>query len=85
MNCQIKINRKIYTITDKDRIIFNSSVYILVTQKEWNGYSQYSPTVPKKYAVKWIKDNALVLCGTYKGTFGSTFPLYKFVKEVEQL
>ena len=82
MECKIKMNRKIYTITDKDRIMFNGSVYMLITQKEWSGYSQYNPTVPKKYATKWIKDGVLVLCGTYNCCYDIKYPLYKFVKEV---
>ena len=84
MNFEIKMNRKVYTITDKDRIMFNGSVYMLITQKEWCGYSQYSPTVPKKYATKWIKDGVLVLCSTYNGGYGIKYPVYKFVKNVEQ-
>ena len=40
------------------------------------------PTVPKKHAEKWIKDGALVKCGTCKYTYDE-YPLYRFVKEVE--
>ncbi len=82
MNCKIKMNRKTYNITDADRIMFNGVCYILVTQKVRFGYSQGNPTVPKKSATKWIKDGALVLCGTCKYTYDE-YPLYKFVKEVE--
>ena len=82
MQFNIKMNRKVYTITNDDRIVFNGSCYILVSQKVWCGYSKCNPTVPKKYATKWIKDGELVECGTYKSTFGSKLPLYRFVKEV---
>lgn len=83
MQFNIKMNRKVYTITDKDRIMFNGACYILITQKERWGYSQGCPTVPKKWTTKWIKENALVLCGTYKCEYAE-YPLYKFVKEVTQ-
>ena len=82
MNFEIKMNRKVFTITDKDRIMFNGACYISVTQRAWFGYSQGCPTVPKTLATKWIKDNALVLCGTYDCGNGIKYPLYKFVKEV---
>ena len=82
MNCKIKMNRKTYNITDADRIMFSGVCYILVTQKVRFGYSQGNPTVPKKSVTKWIKDGALVLCGTCKYTYDE-YPLYKFVKEVE--
>ena len=76
------MNRKVFTITDKDRIMFNGACYILVTQRTWFGYSQGCPTVPKKYAEKWIKEGILVVGEDYT-SFGVTYPLYKFVKEVE--
>ena len=76
------MNRKEYTLTEEDRIMFNGAIYILITQKVCCGFSQGYPSVPKKYAEKWIKDGTLVKCGTYKYTFDE-YPLYKFVKEVE--
>ena len=82
MNFEIKMNRKVYTITDKDRLLFNGSLYILITQKVQHGFSQVCPTVPKKCAEKWIKDNALVFCDTYDCGYGVKYPLYKFVMEV---
>lgn len=82
MNFEIKMNRKVYTITDKDRLLFNGSLYILITQKVQHGFSQGCPTVPKKYAEKWIKEGILVVGEDYT-SFGVTYPLYKFVKEVE--
>lgn len=81
MNCKIKMNRKTYNITDADRIMFNGVCYILVTQKVLCGYSKCNPTVPKKHAEKWIKDGALVKCGTCKYTYDE-YPLYRFMKEV---
>lgn len=82
MKFTVKMNRKEYTLTENDRILFNGSLYILITQNVWFGYSQGCPTVPKTQATKWIKDNALVLCGTYDCGNGIKYPLYKFVKEV---
>lgn len=76
------MNRKEYTLTEEDRIMFNGAVYILITQTVCRGFSQGYPSVPKKYAEKWIKDGALVKCGTYKYTFDE-YPLYKFVTEVK--
>lgn len=81
MNCKIKMNRKEYTLTENDRIMFNGVCYILVTQKVLCGYSKCNPTVPKKHAEKWIKDGALVKCGTCKYTYDE-YPLYRFMKEV---
>lgn len=60
MQFNIKMNRKIYTITDKDRIMFNGACYILITQKVWCGYSKVCPTVPKTLATKWLKNGALI-------------------------
>lgn len=82
MNCKIKMNREEFTLTENDRIMFNGVCYILVTQKVWCGYSKCNPNVPKKHAEKWIKDGALVKCGTYKYAYDE-YPLYRFVKEVE--
>lgn len=81
MKFTVKMNRKEYTLTENDRILFNGVCYILVTQKVWHGFSQGCPTVPKKYAEKWIKDGILVVGEAYK-SFGVAYPLYKFVKEV---
>lgn len=82
MKFTVKMNRKEYTLTEEDRIMFNGACYILITQKVCVGFSQCCPTVPKKHAEKWIKDGALVKCGTYKYTY-EEYPIYKFVKEVE--
>ena len=82
MKFTVKMNRKDYAITENDRIIFNGACYILITQKVCRGFSHGCPSVPKKCAEKWIKDDVLVKCGTYKYTFDE-YPLYKFVKEVE--
>ena len=78
------MNRKDYTITENDRIMFNGACYILISQKTRCGYGYAEPTVPKKYAEKWIKDGILVEFGLYKSAFDDDFfPLYKFVKGVE--
>lgn len=82
MKFTVKMNRKEYTLTENDRIMFNGAIYILITQKVCHGFSQGCPSVPKKCTEKWIKDGVLVKCGTYKYTFDE-YPLYKFVKEVE--
>lgn len=84
MKFTVKMNRKDYTITENDRIMFNGACYILISQKTRCGYGYGEPTVPKKYAEKWIKDGILVEFGLYKSAFDDDFfPLYKFVKEVE--
>ena len=84
MKFTVKMNRKDYVITENDRIIFNGACYILISQKTRCGYGYSEPTVPKKYAEKWIKDDILVEIGLYKSAFDDDFfPLYKFVKEVE--
>lgn len=83
MKFTVKMNRKEYTLTENDRILFNGVVYLLLTQRVWCGYSRSCPTVPKKYAEKWIKNGTLVFSGDYKDSFGCKSPLYKFVKEVE--
>lgn len=82
MKFTVKMNRKEYTLTENDRILFNGSLYILITQNVWCGFSQGCPTVPKEYAEKWIKEGILVVGEDYT-SFGVTYPLYKFVKEVE--
>lgn len=81
MKFTVKMNFKNYTLTENDRIMFNGVCYILVTQKVLCGYFKCNPTVPKKHAEKWIKDGALVKCGTCKYTYDE-YPLYRFMKEV---
>lgn len=80
MKFTVKMNFKNYTLTERDRVMFNGACYILITQKTRCGYGYGDPTVPKKYAEKWIKNGVLAKCGTYNNT---ALPLYKFVKEVQ--
>ena len=74
---EIKSGRKTYTLTNKDRIMFNGAVYLLLTQKAFDGWRSYNPTLPKTRVEKLIKSGELVMCSEkYKGDFG-VYDLYK--------
>lgn len=79
MKFTVKTDLKTYTFTEHDVIMFNGACYILITQSSRPGYGFGDVNIPARYAEEWIKNGALVECGTYNNT---TLPLYKFVKEV---
>jgi len=82
MEFNLKIGHREFTISEKDRILFNGAVYVLVTQTYHSGWDRVNPTVSKAKCNKWIKQGILEQAGTRK--FGSViYPLYKFVREVE--
>ncbi|EGL47558.1 hypothetical protein [Streptococcus dysgalactiae] len=82
MEFQLKLGNKHFTITEKDRVLFNGACYILVTQTYNSGWHKDNPTIAKAKAKKWIIQEVMVQIGT-KNYGGKTYPLYKFIKEVE--
>lgn len=74
---ELKIGRRTYTITEKDRILFNGKCYLLVTQKYRSGWEIVTPVLSKVKAEKYIKQGYLVYA--YK-TNGSGIPMiyYRF-------
>ena len=80
---KIKCGRREFEVTEKDRILDNGSVYILVTQKYFAGWYRQSPTVAKATFNKLLKDGRIRrTTETWKGI--REFNLYAFViKESE--
>lgn len=82
MEFSLKIGHMEFTVSGKDRILFNGACYILVTQTYRSGWSRVNPTLSKVKCKKWIKQGILEQVGVKK--YGSAiYPLYKFVREVE--
>lgn len=79
----IKCGRMEFNCTDKDRIMFNGKVYILVTQKYHKNYSDYSPSVAKGTFDRLLKQGKIVPCkDKYISVFGDKYPMWA-VKEEE--
>lgn len=53
MKFTVKMNRKEYTLTENDRIMFNGAIYILITQKVCRGFSHGYPS----YALEMLKEH----------------------------
>lgn len=80
---ELKIGRKIFTISSTDRILFNGVSYILVTQSYRSGWNKINPTVSKANCHKWVDEGILVEDGCKK--YGDeVYPLYRFEKEVTE-
>ena len=74
----ITIRGRNYTLTEKDRILDNGRVYILVTQKTSPGYEGYSPNVPKKLFKNLLTEGKIRLSADkYRGAFGGVYDLYE--------
>jgi hypothetical protein len=56
---EIKCNRKVFNLTDKDVILFNGACYMLLTQTYRSNYTNINPTIAKAKAQKMIKDGIL--------------------------
>lgn len=81
MKFDLKIGHREFTITEKDRVLFNGASYILLTQEYFSNYHYVLPTLSKQKSQKWIKEGKMIEAG--KRTIGkTTYPVYKFVKEI---
>jgi len=58
----IKIRRREFTVTEKDRVLFNGACYTIMTQEVLEGWSWAHPTLPKTTAARLIKEGKMVLC-----------------------
>lgn len=74
---ELKLGRKIYTITEKDRVLFNGNCYQLVTQNYQRGWNRITPTLAKAKAEKYIKQGYLVE-GTKTQSYGIPMIYYRF-------
>lgn len=78
----IKSGKREFTLTEKDRILFNGNVYILITQEIYKDFCKYSPTLAKSRVEKMIKSGDLVLAKEkYKSLFNNReLDLYKIAE-----
>ena len=58
---ELKIRKKVFNVSEKDRVLFNGACYILLTQKVRDGWHDVNPTVPKTTMKKLIKEGKAVL------------------------
>lgn len=75
---ELKIGRKTYTITEKDRVLFNGNCYQLVTQNYRSGWSIVTPVLSKAKAEKFIKQGFLVYAYKTNGS-GILMVYYRFI------
>lgn len=65
---KLKIGHRYFDITEKDRVMFNCKVYIVITQKYFSEWNYANPLLATNKANKYIKRGVLVLCAEkYKG------------------
>lgn len=78
----VKLERKVYTMTENDRILDNGKLYILLTQTYFKDWSYINPKIPKSKFEKWKKDGYVKLCKEkYKSMLGHDMDIYAFTKE----
>lgn len=77
----IKSGRYEYELTEKDRILFNGAVYILLTQKVLlnSGYS--NPMLTKSRVEKLIKEGKLILAEEKYKALSYEYDLYKIAEK----
>lgn len=83
MKFELNIRNRIFIITEKDRVMFNGRCYSLETQTYFYNWNRVSPTLAKAKCKKWIKEGKLVKCGNYNCSDGTSYPMFKFLEEVE--
>ena len=70
---EVKIGRKIFTLTNKDRILDNGTCYQLITQKIYKDWGYTSPVIPKTLFKKLLKEDKIAKTDEkYKGVLGDT-------------
>jgi hypothetical protein len=76
---KLKIGHRYFDITEKDRVIFNCKVYIVITQKYFSEWNYANPSLATNKAKKYIKRGVLVLCAEkHKGLHDREYDLYRF-------
>jgi len=82
MVLEIKSRRKTYKLTEKDRIMFNGKVYILMTQTVRDNFIDIHPTLTTSLVKKLIKEGKLVLVrGKYISSMtGMEYDMYTVSK-----
>lgn len=79
---KIKIRRREFDMTSKDRIMDNGVMLILITRKVHSGYFETNPTFPKKLFHELLKSGKVRKSkDKYKDLFGGVYDLYEFVEE----
>jgi len=80
---ELKIGRRIYTITENDRILFNGNCYQLVTQNYGTSWNSTTPILAKIKAKKFIKQGYLVE-GSKTQSYGVPMIYYRFTSNLEE-
>jgi hypothetical protein len=76
---KLKIGHRYFDITEKDRVMFNYKVYIVITQKYFSKWNFVNLSLSTNKAKKYIKRGVLVLCAEkYKGLHDHKYDLYRF-------
>nr|DAK12211.1 MAG TPA: hypothetical protein [Caudoviricetes sp.] len=76
---KLKTGHRYFDITEKDRVMFNGKVYMVITQKYFRGWNYATPSLATNKAKKYIKRGVLVLCAKkYKGLHDHEYDLYRF-------
>ena len=76
---QIKCDRRMFSVTNKDLILDNGHCYQLITQPYRKGWDTLIPKVSKKLFNQLLKENKIVRSKKkYSGLFGE-YALYEFV------
>lgn len=78
---ELKLNRRIFDVTDKDLILDNGACYQLITQTYHKDFYDHSPIVPKTTFKKLLKAGLIRLSKEkYKTTY-KEYDLYEFVEQ----
>ena len=85
---ELKIDRKVFDITEKDVVLFNGACWQLITQTIHSGWNDYYPTVSKTLCEKLLKKNILILVKKereYTTESGKQMGLYYYKFDIDKL
>lgn len=85
---QLKINRKLFDINDKDIVLFNGACWQLITRLIFSGWHSYYPTMSKLMCEKFVKKGILIMfkkTGEYLTVDGRQMGLYYYRFDMEKL
>ena len=78
---ELKLERRVFTVTEKDRILDNGSCYQLITQEYGHGFDRRTPKVGRSIFSKLLKTGKIRLSKEkYRTTYGDEMDLYEFIK-----
>lgn len=81
---EMRLHRRMFTITHKDKVAFTGGCYLLKNQSYEDNWCKLHPVLPKKRALAFIKEGALVESRKYDSK-GLMITEYIFVKCPESM